>query len=277
MTNPSPSPSTNKWRDFPRRLITGLIGVPAVLLLVYVGGWAATAAIVVISLIAALEIARVIDRDNRRGLVFTLVLALIGNALAVVGLLWLFLLIVGGMALAARALQRTQVLYFVLGAAYVAIPLSMLIRIRAPQDGLWWLLLLLLCVWGTDTFALIGGRLIGQRKLAPSISPGKTVEGAVVGAVFGFLGGMLTFAISHSPWVLAMLQLPPLPWWPVLGMSLLLPWLAIGGDLFESWVKRFFHVKDSGQMLPGHGGFLDRIDGILFAAPFLYALVVVLH
>jgi phosphatidate cytidylyltransferase len=60
-------------------------------------------------------------------------------------------------------------------------------------------------------------------------------------------------------------------------MSVLLPLLAIGGDLFESWVKRFFHVKDSGQMLPGHGGFLDRIDGILFAAPFLYALVVVLH
>jgi phosphatidate cytidylyltransferase len=276
MINPS-SPSTNKWRDFPRRLITGLVGVPAVLLLVYVGGWATTVAIVVISLIAALEIARVIDRDNRRGLIFTLALALLGNALAIMELLWVFLAVVAVMGLAAYLMRRTQVLYFVLGAAYVAIPLSMLIRIRAPQEGLWWLLLLLLCVWGTDTFALIGGRLIGQRKLAPAISPGKTVEGAIVGAVFGFLGGVLTLALSHSPWVLATLQLPPLPVLPVLGMSVLLPLLAIGGDLFESWVKRFFHVKDSGQMLPGHGGFLDRIDGILFAAPFLYALVVVLH
>jgi phosphatidate cytidylyltransferase len=172
MINPS-SPSTNKWRDFPRRLITGLVGVPAVLLLVYVGGWATTVAIVVISLIAALEIARVIDRDNRRGLIFTLALALLGNALAIMELLWVFLAVVAVMGLAAYLMRRTQVLYFVLGAAYVAIPLSMLIRIRAPQDGLWWLLLLLLCVWGTDTFALIGGRLIGQRKLAPAIFAGQ--------------------------------------------------------------------------------------------------------
>ncbi len=122
------------------------------------------------------------------------------------------------------------------------------------QLGREMILYLLAVVWATDSFAFIVGRLVGGPKLAPKISPGKTWAGAC--------GGLLGAALATLPvaWLLAR------PFEELLPLSLALSFAAQLGDLFESYVKRRFGVKDSGTLIPGHGGVLDRIDGLIFAA-----------
>jgi phosphatidate cytidylyltransferase len=127
--------------------------------------------------------------------------------------------------------------------------------------GLWWMLYLFLVVWGTDIGAYFSGRLIGGAKLCPAISPSKTWAG---------LGGGMLLATALV-WSLAL-------WHPVprfaamLGLAPLLAIVAQAGDLFESWIKRRCGAKDSGTLIPGHGGVLDRIDGLVFAALVLAGL-----
>jgi phosphatidate cytidylyltransferase len=113
-------------------------------------------------------------------------------------------------------------------------------------------------VWGTDVFAYFGGRLIGGPKIWPRISPGKTWSGTLIGIACGaVLGTFVGVKGSASPEVL-----------PVLGLSLLSAVVAQAGDMFESWMKRKFGVKDSSHLIPGHGGIMDRLDGFIAAAFF---------
>jgi phosphatidate cytidylyltransferase len=114
-------------------------------------------------------------------------------------------------------------------------------------------------VWGTDVCAYFGGRLIGGPKLAPAISPGKTWSGFGVGVVCG--AGFGALAAHFWPNVDA-------PLGPLFLLGLVAGALAQGGDLFESWIKRRFNVKDSSGLIPGHGGFMDRLDGFIAAAIF---------
>lgn len=155
-----------------------------------------------------------------------------------------------------------QVGMTLLGVIYVGFPSACLIGIRMLPDGKLWLLLILCVTWGTDSFAYVGGRLWGKTKLAPSISPKKTREGAIVGVIGGVIPSLLLlhFADRLSP--LSAL------------LVLICPFVAILGDLVESGLKRFFHVKDSHveglDILPGHGGVLDRIDGMLLVIATVY-------
>jgi len=122
------------------------------------------------------------------------------------------------------------------------------------------LFVLFILVSALDTGAYLVGNLFGRHKIASFISPGKTWE--------GFLGGYL-FALGGF-W-LALWELnDPKPWWFVLGFTLIVCFTSLAGDLFESWLKRRADIKDSGTLLPGHGGFLDRFDGILFTVIFFY-------
>lgn len=123
------------------------------------------------------------------------------------------------------------------------------------------LLYLFILVSSHDTGSYIVGNLIGKRKISPTISPKKTWE--------GFLGGWAFASIGF--YLLLWEQEVHLPIWFIMSFSLLICTLAFWGDLFESWLKRRADIKDSGTILPGHGGFLDRFDGILFAAFFFYA------
>lgn len=137
------------------------------------------------------------------------------------------------------------------GFVYAVLPaLSLLwIRERGP-DGLNLLVWAFIVTWSTDIGAYFAGRRFGKRKLAPSISPGKTVE--------GLYGGIIAAALLGGGWALATgLGLPLLALAPVLAVA------AQGGDLFESSMKRRAGVKDSGSWLPGHGGVLDRLDGLV--------------
>ena len=146
---------------------------------------------------------------------------------------------------------------------YLGLPLGALAAL-ALDAGREVLLLLIATIVASDTAQYYGGRLLGRRPLAPAVSPGKTVEGAVCGVVaaavtFGSVGG----------WWLPGLDLPARV---VLGMTLAVSGMA--GDLFESQLKRAAGMKDSSGLIPGHGGVLDRIDAFLFAAPVYYAVVI---
>lgn len=139
------------------------------------------------------------------------------------------------------------------GALYIGIPSLCLVWLRdLGPETLFWLLFL---VWATDSGAYVAGRLIGGPRLAPSISPKKTWAGLAGGMVSaGMIGLIMAWANDIAPWMLALL-------------SMLLAVIAQIGDLAESAAKRHFGVKDSSGIIPGHGGILDRLDGLLAAAP----------
>jgi phosphatidate cytidylyltransferase len=142
------------------------------------------------------------------------------------------------------------------GVYYAGFPAIALIAIRQdPEYGFHAILYLFLVVWSADTGAFFIGRLIGGPKLAPRISPNKTWSGFIGGALFASVAGML-FA-----WWFGHTSIPT-----VAGLSIALAVISQGGDLGESFLKRFFGVKDSSGLIPGHGGVLDRLDGLVFAA-----------
>jgi phosphatidate cytidylyltransferase len=170
---------------------------------------------------------------------------------------------------------------------YIAVPLAMLVQLRQQWAGSFWLLYLLLVVWAGDIFAYFVGRSVGRHLMAPRISPKKTWEGAAASLVASLVVGSLlfTYALPISSFLLRVgliqrrdglfgLDRPEL--WPILLLTVVLNIAAQLGDLVESLIKRGAGVKDSGTILPGHGGMLDRIDALLFAAPVLWFYVAAL-
>ena len=146
------------------------------------------------------------------------------------------------------------------GALYTGWTLSLFLRLRAGEDGLEWVLLAVLATFATDTGAFLTGRAIGRRRMAPRISPGKTWEGAVGGLVAG-VGAVVGLA--------ALLDLPVAPAEAVV-LGALAGVAAQAGDLVESMLKRAAGVKDSGALIPGHGGVLDRLDSVVFVIVVVY-------
>jgi phosphatidate cytidylyltransferase len=141
--------------------------------------------------------------------------------------------------------------WYASGFVYALLPALALLWIRERDaHGIDLLIWAFIVTWATDIGAYFTGRAFGRRKLAPSISPGKTVE--------GLYGGIVAAAVLGGAWALAMgLGQPLLLLAPLFALA------AQGGDLFESWMKRRAGVKDSGTWLPGHGGVLDRLDGLV--------------
>jgi phosphatidate cytidylyltransferase len=150
-----------------------------------------------------------------------------------------------------------------LGVCYVNWLLGHAISLRALPDGVHWILLLVWVTWIGETAAYLVGSLAGRHKLAPGISPGKTVEGAVAQLVASVLA-----ALAAGGWLF-----PGLHVRDALAVGILLGVLGQLGDLVESALKRSVGVKDAGNVIPGHGGMLDRIDGLLFNVPVLFYYV----
>lgn len=147
------------------------------------------------------------------------------------------------------------------GVIYCGLPVLALIFLRRQDEGLLWAFWALSLVWATDIGAFFAGRSIGGPKLAPKLSPNKTWAGLIGGIVAASLLAIVLHVQYGLPW----------------RMTLATPFLAVlaqGGDLYESWLKRRAGVKDSGNILPGHGGLLDRLDGVVPVAPVAALLVV---
>ena len=150
-----------------------------------------------------------------------------------------------------------------LGAVYLGAPggtIAALLVLDPGAEGAWRLVLLLAIIMVADTFAFFVGHAWGRHRLASAISPGKTVEGAIGGLLGGVVGALGVRAIG----------LPDLPLPHVAVLGVVVAAVGIVGDLFESLLKRWAGVKDSGRLFPGHGGMLDRLDSLLFGAPVLY-------
>jgi len=166
--------------------------------------------------------------------------------------------------------------------AYIAIPMALLIEIRRQPAGAIWVIYTLLVVWAGDIFAYFVGKAFGRHRMSPAISPKKTWEGAIASILASILVGALWFqhASGISSFFLSAglidarsglfgLEQPHLA--PIILLSAAINIAAQLGDLVESLIKRGGGVKDSGSILPGHGGMLDRIDALLFAVPIVWA------
>jgi phosphatidate cytidylyltransferase len=169
--------------------------------------------------------------------------------------------------------------------AYIALPMGTLVQLRQQWAGAFWILYLLLVVWAGDIFAYFIGRSLGRNLMAPRISPKKTWEGAAASLLASLAVGILLFnhSLQISSFLLRVgliqrrdglfgLEKPEL--WPIILLTVAVNIAAQLGDLVESLIKRGAGVKDSGTILPGHGGMLDRIDALLFAAPVLWCYAV---
>ena len=271
-------PAFNQRRPTPSnltlRVITALVGGPLVLALVYVNGWwfaVAAAGVAAVAILELYALGRDRDIQGYAGVGVPAVMILV--ALSAAGrpdlLPAVLLLAAAGAALAAlrgrarNLKRRSRALVTLAGVFYIGLPSAFLVALRAQPEGLTWLVLVLAITWGTDTLAFVGGRLWGRHRLAPRISPKKTVEGAIIGALGGALLGALWLALNDR-------LLPEL-----LPLLVIGPPAAIAGDLFESWIKRFFHAGESHlagfNPIPGHGGVLDRIDSLIWVVTLGYS------
>lgn len=169
---------------------------------------------------------------------------------------------IGSMIIFIGMKKKKAAFYLMTGVSYVSISLGLLVQLRV--QSLLLPLIIILLIWTNDTMAYITGSFIGKRKLMPSVSPKKTIEGTLGGILFTFLVALLWQHLSgfFNGWN-----------WAIL--ALIASVAGTIGDLVESKLKRMADVKDSGAIMPGHGGALDRFDSLLFAAPvaFLYTLM----
>jgi phosphatidate cytidylyltransferase len=165
--------------------------------------------------------------------------------------------------------------------AYVALPMGFLVQLRQQWSGAFLLMYLLLVVWAGDVFAYFVGKSVGRHLMSPRVSPKKTWEGTTASLLASVIVGLLlySYALPISSALLnahlierrdGLFALQKAPMFPVFLLSAMINVAAQLGDLVESLIKRGAGVKDSGAILPGHGGMLDRIDALLFAAPVLW-------
>lgn len=267
--------------DLRVRIITATILLPVAILLSFAGGWFFLALVLPVMCIGMLEF-YVMEKDTAmQGSSLT---GIPTGVVVVLGFfqhqdwLWqaalvLCILLTLVLEFSRHSKQLGQALAQVgttlCGVIYVAFPAAFLVSLRnAPQDGLTWLFVVFAITWGTDTFAYVFGKTFGKTKLAPLISPNKTVEGAIGGILGAWIPAfsILLFTDALQPILIPMVAVGPV--------------LAVSGDLFESALKRLFRVKDSYvaglNVFPGHGGVLDRIDALVWVASwvFLYLYVV---
>ena len=261
-----------------KRWITGLIVLPFVIFIIYRGGIIFFLLIAVGNILALWEYFRIVLKEQKKIISAFPLTAMIAGLVMIwtvhtgkgelaIGVLAVNLMVAALIAITRFGVEPAALETLkkqILGVIYIPLFLSCLILIRNSDNGMYWIFLLLSIVFAGDTGAFYVGTFLGRRKLAPAVSPGKTIEGSIGGLATGVAVGSLAKAIF----------LPDLPW-PTSTLLCLVTGIAAQiGDLFESALKRASNVKDSGNLLPGHGGILDRIDALLFAGPVVYLFIV---
>jgi len=256
-----------------QRVLSSLLLISSFLLLVHFGSaFHFSLLISLVITLAAWEFSRLCTEGADAGLSLVTILGALGWHAAVIstGGLAGVGAAVAGVALARGTLVPAgfrvgllQGAWIVLGVTYVGGLLSFISLLRALPEGKQFIYYLTFAMWASDTGAYYLGSWFGRRPLAPRISPKKTVEGALGGLAATVL---VALAGSSQVW-------PRLSWGKAAWVGLLLAVVGILGDLCESAVKRAASVKDSGTLIPGHGGVLDRLDSLLFAGPVLYVLI----
>lgn len=273
----------NVTSELQKRVVTGCLGAMAVVLAVVFGGW-----ILIFILTTALSLAMVHeyacmsfslpDRTEKRyallclAWLFAVLSLLMGRADFELLLAGFFLLFFYYLLIARRHDDEVVPAHFrellaaFFGLVYLVFIPQYLPRIHGLPNGIHWTIVFMLIVWTGDTGAYFAGKKYGRRKLYPKISPKKTVEGALGGLACGLICVLLYKLILFRAMSWAFVLVGPV----VVGA------FAQVGDFCESFLKRACDKKDSGSLLPGHGGFMDRFDGIVFGLPVMYACIRVL-
>lgn len=271
-----------------QRVITALLGIPLLVAVIWFGEPWFTILVAIWGILAAFEFYRLVTSSKVSpltyfGLVWTLffiisrnpdllstlepyfdlslLIPLLLTSAVVLSLFWL---------LARRQKEGAFIgwAWTIAGILYVGWLLGYLVSLRGFEDGRNWIFLALFATFGSDTAAFFSGRALGKHPLAPRISPAKTWEGAIAGVA----GAILVSLFFTLPTPLSLS--PYLNWWQAIILGLLVSVFGQLGDLIESLFKRNMGVKDSGTLIPGHGGFLDRMDSIVFAGIVVYYYVV---
>jgi len=258
-----------------KRIITGLLAASAWLALLYSRSFPLFwLTIILVSLIAAFEFFTICLRKEEsflRPVLLFLVLppvmaAWFQNAQLVFAVYTASLILLSCLAVLQASRMQAPfdfLLKSVFGTTYVGLFPALILLLMADPDGAKWLLFLTTITAASDTGAYFTGKSLGKHKLCPSISPGKTVE--------GFIGGMLCGTLFSVLVALALFDQVNI--FRFIAAAMALTVIGVVGDLIESLLKRSMGVKDSGSILPGHGGILDRADSLLLTAPVLYYLV----
>jgi phosphatidate cytidylyltransferase len=260
--------------SFWSRILVAVAAIPVVLGIVYLGGWwvfglaAAAAAVSLHEFWLLTRPLRPLAPAGYVGGILALVAAELNGVDWMLGafmLTFALAFVLKGVS-AARQAATASISATAMGAAWIGLGLGFLILVRElPQHGRLAAFTVILAVWAGDTLAYFGGRLIGRHKMAPRISPGKTWEGFVLGTAATIF---VAFVALYDQDFLT------IPESLVLGAVIAVA--APMGDLFESLLKRDAGVKDSGKLLGGHGGMLDRLDAFLFAGPAAYFAILAL-
>ncbi|QNB45735.1 phosphatidate cytidylyltransferase [Thermanaerosceptrum fracticalcis] len=256
-----------------QRIVTAVMGIPALLYIVYLGDIYLTLVITFLTLLGIYEYGNIVRKAGWQLLTIPLWL---GGCLFPLATLFKkdiasFLIFIFFMFCFMYYLYSfpksspSDLAITLLGVLYVSWTFTHLILLRQLNYGFWLVLFVFIIIWSTDTGAYFTGVYFGKRKFAPSISPNKTWEGFFGGLLFSVLGAYLlirNITIPHARYLLLMA--------PVISLA------GQIGDLFESSIKRTAHIKDSSRIIPGHGGILDRFDSTLWAAPLTYYLIVLM-
>ena len=259
----SPPVKRFNWENLRLRLVSGFLLAPVVFALIWFGGPVFFVMLAVAGAFLAVEWGLMTDPPTPARTAFLVTAAVLAPFFFgyMVSLrLGMLLLPVAAVlaALGARGLgwsRRSPDLAY--GVLYIGFPMLVLEWLRSSQDGRGWTLLLFATTWGADIFAYAAGNLLKGPKLWPRFSPNKTWSGFV----FGLFGAMLAGTLVHLFWSREGAPGAGLSPWVGLAAGL----ATMAGDLWESMLKRRFGVKDSGDLIPGHGGLLDRVDGLMFA------------
>ena len=270
-----------------KRIITGLLIAIVAVILMWLGDPWVTGAVCVVAALASYEFYRIVKNENIRpltwlGILFSVLLplnafvqthsidfarasswftlTLLVTAITVIPLLWMLV----------KQYREHAFInwgWTAAGVLYTGWLLSFYIYIRAMESGLGWLFLVLSCTALCDVFAYAVGSTLGKHPLASSISAGKTIEGSIGGLIASIIVAVIVSLLFNLP----------INYWQMILAGVIIAVFAQLGDLIESLLKRNMRTKDSGNVLPGHGGILDRIDSHLLVAPIAYYLIFILQ
>jgi len=260
--------------NFVSRLLVAAVGLPLVLGLLWLGGWWLFGLVAVAACVAVHEFVTTARplRPLAPAVYGGVLVALVGGQMG--GLVWLLggFLTTFALAFVFHALSSTRapttaaIGSTVLGSAWIGFGLGFVLLLREMNtEGRLIAFTVLLSVFAADTVAYLAGRVAGRHRLAPRLSPKKTWEGLVAGAAAGIFVSFIALYDTRHHYLSV---------WEAVVLGVVIVTAAVLGDLFESALKRDLEVKDTGSLLGGHGGVLDRVDALLFAAPAAYFLVV---
>jgi phosphatidate cytidylyltransferase len=252
------------------RIISGVLGAIFFLLILWLGSWWYSVLIWILASICFLEYCRLFGLSYRKpqvilGLLFVWLIivsglktqfglesvALFENTNIIILALVIFLAL---LVFSRNQFDIYQMAHLFIGTIYIGLGFSYMIKIIWQPDGLMWSLFVLLIIWANDTGAYFTGKNLGKRKLWPSISPNKTIEGSIGGIVLGVIVSGVFSYVCPQIWTMG----------HAIILGLLISIVGQLGDLVESAIKRSTGTKDSGRIMPGHGGVFDRFDSIIF-------------